>query len=225
MVLACWVVVELQVPDPLVNVRLLAHGPLLRANLAMLIAGAGLYLLFSVFTRYVQTPAAAQYGFALPGVAAGAALIPFSLLGFAAGKALPRMVARFTERWTYAVSIGFAAAAAALFVAADASLVAVLVAIALLGFGVGGVSAVMPRLVLAGVPIGETSSVLSISQVVRSIGFSIGSALAGFLLATATPDGSPFPAHGGYAEAALWALVPLAVSAGVILANRAAPHR
>lgn len=37
----------------------------------------------------------------------------------------------------------------------------------------------MPKLVLVDVPQGETASVLSINQIVRSIGFNIGSALAG----------------------------------------------
>ncbi|WP_045313949.1 MFS transporter [Lentzea aerocolonigenes] len=218
-VLAVWAFAELRTAAPLVNLRLLGHGPILRANLAVLVAGAGLYLLFSLFTRYVQTPAGAGYGFALPGVAAGAALIPFSLLGFVAGKAVPRLIARITERWTYALSIAIAAGAALLFAAGNRSLFAVLAATALLGFGVGGVFAAMPQLVLSGVPQGETASVLSINQVARSIGMSVGSALAGLLLATATPDGSLLPVRGGYVTAALWALVPLAASALVIATN------
>ena len=223
-VLAVWACHELRTPAPLVNLRLLGQGPVLRANLAILVAGTGLYLLFSLFTRYVQTPHGAGYGFALPGVAAGAALIPFSLLGFVAGKASPRLVARITERWTYAVSTGIAVVGALLFAAAGQSLFAVLAAIALLGFAVGGVFAVLPKLVLVGVPQAETASVLSINQIARSIGMSIGSALAGFLLAAATPDGALFPARTGYLTAALWALPPLAAGALVIAANRS-PHR
>ena len=221
-VLGVWAVVELRASAPLVNLRLLARGPVLRANAAMLIAGVGLYLLFSLFTRYVQTPAGAPYGFALPGVAAGAALIPFSLLGFAAGKALPGLIKRIAEWWAYALSTVIALAAALLFALGVQSLVAVLAAIALLGFAVGGVSAVMPRLVLAGVPQAETASVLSINQIVRSIGFSAGSAVAGFLLADATPTGTALPAQSGYVAAASWALLPLAVSALIIATHRSA---
>lgn len=222
-VLAGWVFVELRTETPLVNLRLLGQGPVLRANLAVLVAGAGLYLLFSLFTRYVQTPADARYGFALPGVAAGAALIPFSLLGFVAGKAVPRLTARITERWTFALSVAIAVASALLFVAGHDSLLVVLVAIALLGFGVGGVFAVMPTLVLVGVPLAETAGVLSINQIARSIGMSVGSALAGFLLAAA-PHGAMLPARDGYLGAALWALPPLAAAALVILV-RAVPRR
>jgi len=215
-ILAVWAVVELRVAAPLVDLRLLRQGPLLRANVAILIAGLGLYLLFSLFTRYVQTPDGAPYGFALPGVAAGAALIPFSLLGFLAGKWVPRLVARLTERWTYALSAVIAMFGALLFVVAGHSLLAVLTAIALLGFAVGGIFALMPKLVLVGVPQEETASVLSINQIIRSIGFSLGSALAGSLLAAATPSGSLLPAQSGYVTAALWALPPLAASALII---------
>ncbi|GAB2450642.1 MFS transporter [Nocardia tengchongensis] len=223
-VLAVWAAIELRTATPLVNLRLLGQGPVLRANLAILVAGTGLYLLFSLLTRYVQTPAGTDYGFALPGVAAGAALIPFSLLGFLAGKAVPRMTARITERWTYALATVIAAASALLFVASHQSLLAVLAAIALLGFAVGGVFAVMPKLVLVGVPQEETASVLSINQIARSIGMSIGSALAGFLLADTTPSGSMLPTQSGYFSTALWALPPLAASVLIIATIRSEPR-
>ncbi|WP_181775454.1 MFS transporter [Amycolatopsis pittospori] len=218
--LAVWAFFELRTTEPLVNLRLLGQGPILRANVAILIAGVGLYLLFSLFTRYVQTPDGVHYGFALPGVAAGAALIPFSLLGFVAGRTVPRLIAGITERWTYTLSAAIAAAGALLFAVGNQSLIAVLTAIALLGFAVGGVFAVMPKLVLVGVSPGETASVLSINQIARSMGMSIGSALAGFLLSAATPDGGEVPGQDGYVTAAFWALPLLAVSALVIAARR-----
>jgi MFS family permease len=107
--------------------------------------------------------------------------------------------------------------AAIIFASAPGSLSAVLAAMAVLGFGVGGVSAIMPRLVLVNIPMPETASVLSINQIVRSIGFSIGSALAGLLLAAATPVDSLFPDEHGYVTAALWVLPLLAVSTVAIL--------
>ncbi|MEU7144307.1 MFS transporter [Nocardia sp. NPDC046473] len=221
-VLAIWAFIELRTTAPLVNLRLLGQESILRANLAILVAGTGLYLLFSLFTRYVQTPDGAPYGFMLPGVAAGAALIPFSLLGFAAGKSVPHLIARITERWTYTVSAVIGIASALLFAAGNQSLLAVLAAIALLGFAVGGVFAVTPKLILVSVPHDETASVLSINQIARSIGMSIGSAVAGFLLATTTPNGAMLPTQSGYLTAALWALPPLAASAFIIAAQRSA---
>ena len=216
-VLGTWVAVELRMPSPLVDLRLLAQSAVLRANTAMLIAGIGMYLLFSLLTRYVQTPATVSYGFGLPGVLAGAALIPFSVLGFVAGSLAPATIARYSERWVYAAAAVSVMVAAVFVAATPSSLITVLVGMAVLGFGVGGVSAAMPKLVLVGVPTPETASVLSINQIVRSIGFSIGSALAGMLLAAATPAGALLPNEHGYVSAALWALPLVALSVAVLL--------
>jgi predicted MFS family arabinose efflux permease len=215
--LGVWAAIELRTSAPLVDLRLLSQAPILFANAAMLIAGVGMYLLFSILTRYLQTPAGAGYGFALLGVAAGAALIPFSVFGFFAGKVVPGLIARITARWAYAAAALAVMIAAAIFAATTGSLILVLVVMAVLGFGVGGVSAVMPKLVLLGVPGTETASVLTINQIVRSIGFSIGSAIAGLILTLATPEGTLLPAQSGYVTAALWVLLPLAASTLIIL--------
>ncbi|QKT08056.1 MFS transporter [Gordonia sp. X0973] len=211
---------ELRTAAPLVDLRLLASGGILRANCAMLVAGIGMYLLFSLLTRYVQTPAGTGYGFGLSGVAAGAALIPFSLLGFIAGRLTPGLTVRLGARGTFAVSAAAAVAAAALFTLVPKSLVATLGSMAILGFGVGGASAIMPRLVLDGAPREETASVLSINQIVRTVGFSIGSAVAGLLLAAATPTGARFPVAHGYQTAALY-VVPLLVLSAIALRSNA----
>jgi hypothetical protein len=47
-----------------------------------------------------------------------------------------------------------------------------LVAVTVLGFGVGAVSAAMPAMILAVTPGDETASAMSVDQVVRSVGFS-----------------------------------------------------
>jgi MFS family permease len=179
-----------------------------------------MYLLFSLLTRYVQTPVSAGYGFGLSGVAAGAALIPFSVLGFVAGRLVPRFARRVGARATFVCGVLAVAVAAVLLAAAPGTLAVLLAAMGVLGLGVGGVSAVMPSLVLAGVPGSETASVLSVSQVVRAVGFSMGSALAGALLAAATPAGALVPPEHGYVTAALWALPLVALSALPLLARR-----
>ncbi|HEX6469166.1 MAG TPA: hypothetical protein VF069_08730, partial [Streptosporangiaceae bacterium] len=88
--LAVWTAVEARSAAPLVDVRLLRHSAVAGANLAMLTGGAGMYLLLSLITRYVQTPGAAGYGFGLSTFEAGLALVPFSFFGFVAGKAARR---------------------------------------------------------------------------------------------------------------------------------------
>lgn len=54
---------------------------------------------------------------------------------------------------------------------------------AVLGLGVGGVSATCPP---SSSPSSETSSAMSVNQVIRAIGFSLGSAIAGLILSATT---------------------------------------
>lgn len=218
--LGAWVLLERRTATPLVDLGLFVQRGVVRANAAMLTSGIGMYLLFALLTRYVQTPTDAGYGFGLSGVLAGAALIPFSVLGFVAGRLTPWLTSRMSPRWTFVTCAAAVVLAAVLFAVTLGSLVSALAAMAVLGFGVGGVSAIMPRLVLDGVPQQETASVLSINQIVRSVGFSIGSAVAGLLLATATPATALFPDEHGYTIAALWVLPLVVVSVGVLLVAR-----
>lgn len=218
--LGVWVAVELRVASPLVDLRLAARPAVAAANLAMLVSGIGMYLLFSDLTRYVQVPSGAAYGFALPGVLAGAALIPFSVLGFLAGRLVPRVADRLGARGTFAAASVLVVVAAGVFVVGRDHLSAVLLAFAALGVGVGGASAVMPRLVLDGTPQSETASVMAVSQIARAVGFSVGSALAGFLLARATPDGALLPAQSGYVTVAVWSTVPALLGVVVLAAGR-----
>ncbi|MGH3313332.1 MAG: hypothetical protein ACRDP3_22555 [Streptomyces sp.] len=76
------------------------------------------------------------------------------------------------------------------------------VVMGLLGLGVGAFSAAMPAAILAATPPEETSSAMSFNQVVRSMGFSVGSVLGGLVLAAHTGSGAAFPAEPGYAVAA-----------------------
>lgn len=95
-VLGMWLVVELRTATPLVDVRLLRHPAVAGANVAMFIGGIGMYLLLTLITRYAQTPHSAGYGFGLTTFVAGLVLVPFSVLGFVAGK-LPPVCASASE--------------------------------------------------------------------------------------------------------------------------------
>jgi MFS family permease len=75
--------------------------------------------------------------------------------------------------------------ACALFATARGHLIELTAAMGILGFGVGAFSAAMPAVILT-TPIGETSSAMAFNQVVRSAGFSLGSAVGGLVLAAYT---------------------------------------
>jgi MFS family permease len=202
-VLLCsWAGYELSTPWPLIDVRLLRHRAVAGANIAMGVAGAGMYLLLTLITRYAQTPGSAGYGFGLTTFEAGLVLVPFSALGFVAGKVTPRLAKRFGASAVLAVSSAVVLAAFVVFVLARSDVAQVLLAMAILGFGVGSFSAAIPAVILAVTPHRETSSAMSFNQVVRGTGFALGSAIGGLALAAFSPAGRVFPDNGAYTAAA-----------------------
>ncbi|MFL5878856.1 MAG: hypothetical protein ACJ782_01935 [Actinomycetota bacterium] len=76
---------------------------------------------------------------------AGLVLVPFSVLGFVAGRVVSRVGRRVGPFGLLVASGGVVVAAFIVFAAARGALAGSVVAMAVLGFGVGGFSAAMPR--------------------------------------------------------------------------------
>ncbi|HWG26026.1 MFS transporter [Actinospica sp.] len=223
--LAGWVWRERALADPLVNLRLLRHRAVAGANAAMLVAGAGMYLLLSCITRYVQTPHSAGYGFGLSTFTAGLFLVPFSVLGFIAGRISPRVRTRLSSHALLIISTAVVLAAFVVFAMVRGNLAGPLVAMSLLGFGVGAFSAAMPAVILDVTPAQETASAMGVNQVVRSIGFSVGSTLSALILAAYTAGGAVFPSSQGYATAAWIGVAVTALALVIAATSRARPAR
>ena len=220
-----WVMRERVLADPLVNLRLLRHRAVAGANAAMLVAGAGMYLLLSCITRYVQTPRVAGYGFGLSTFAAGLFLVPFSMLGFIAGRISPRVRKRISAHTLLIISTVVVLAAFVVFAAARGNLAGPLIAMSLLGFGVGAFSAAMPAVILDVTPAEETASAMGVNQVVRSVGFSVGSTISALILASYTAAGAVFPSSRGYAAAAWIGVAVTALAVLIAATSRARPVR
>ncbi|MFG2690447.1 MFS transporter [Streptomyces sp. NPDC048405] len=212
-VLLCvWVVIELRSTTPLVDVRAVRHPAVAGANLAMFVGGIGMYLLLTLITRYAQTPHGAGYGFGLTTFVAGLVLIPFSVLGFVGGKITPRVRTRIADPLLLAGSAVVVGGGFALFAASRSDMAELFVAMGVLGFGVGGFSAAMPGVILAVTPKSETSSAMSFNYVVRSVGYSLGSAVGGLILAAGTGPGHLFPDDSAYTTAALVGIGAMAIT-------------
>lgn len=218
-VLAVWVAVERKVAHPLVDLTALRHPAVAGANLIMFVSGIAMYLLFTLITRYVQTPPAVGYGYGLNEVEAGLVLVPFSALGFVAGRVVPK-ARRKVSPFGLLIANGVVIALACVLFATvrDMGVAWPIAIMGLLGFGVGGFSAVMPQVILAVTPSEETAAAMSVNQVVRSVGFSIGSAASGVILAAHTVTGSFSPTNSGYSTAA-WTACALALLTIVLAAG------
>ncbi|WP_162164537.1 MFS transporter, partial [Intrasporangium chromatireducens] len=82
--LCWWIPSQLRSAAPLVDLRLARHSAVMRANVVVLVAGLTVYMLFTLVTQYVQAP---MGGLGLSVMAAGMAVLPFSLCGLAGGRA------------------------------------------------------------------------------------------------------------------------------------------
>ncbi|MEV7420716.1 MFS transporter [Streptomyces sp. NPDC089919] len=213
LLLCVWAVCELRSETPLVDVRAVRHPAVAGANFAMFVGGGGMYLLLTLITRYAQTPHGAGYGFGLTTFVAGLVLVPFSVMGFLAGRLTPRLRTRVDAPLLLAGSAVIVGGGFVLFATARSNLAELLVAMGVLGFGVGGFSAAMPGVILAVTPRSETSSAMSFNYVVRSVGYSLGSAMGGLVLAAGTDPGHLFPDDRAYTTAALVGMAAMAVTA------------
>lgn len=213
--LTTWTIHELGVPSPLVDLRLLRHPAVLTGDVCATVLGVAMYIYLSSVTEFVQTPPAVGYGFGASVVTAGLCLVPFSITSLVASRALPRTTALFGPRALLPLGSLVVAAGGAFFALLHGSLWEAFVMMGLLGFGLGSTFAAIPGLIVRAVPESETGSALGFYQVVRYIGFSLGSALAASVLAGRTPAGRHLPEEGGF-TLVLWIAVAICVAASAL---------
>lgn len=223
--LAVWTAVELRTRQPLVDLRLLRHRRVLAANATGLLVSIGFYPFMSLVVRYVQTPAATGYGFGAPVVIAGLMLTPFSLASLAASWIVRPASKRVSAEWVVAASGVLLIAAVLIFLLARGTYWQIIVAMVLLGFGVGCVFAINPLQIVGGVPGHETGSAISFYQLVRTVGYSIASALSATVLVLYIPAGHTAPANAGYSTAALISVAVLLAGLLLSTAFAVATHR
>ncbi len=201
--LGVWVWHELRTVFPLVDLRLVRYRTVLTADVTAICAGIGMYLLLSLVTRFVQTPASAGYGFGASVALAGLVLLPFSVASVAASRVAPLIARSLSPDLVLPTGCLLFLAATATFALRRGSLLEVFVTMTVAGLGVGCSFAAMPALILRSVPAHETGSAMSFNQVLRYVGYSTGSALSATVLEAHTPAGRALPTDSGYSAAAV----------------------
>ena len=88
-----------------------------------------------------------------------------------------------------------------------------LATMALAGFGIGAVFAINPAQIHRGVPPDETGSANSFYQVLRYVGYSVGSALSATFLVINTSENTNQPTENGYTAAAWTGIAALVLAA------------
>lgn len=213
-ILGGWVGFELRVEHPLVDLRQLGHRTVLTADVTAMLSGMGMYLLMSMVIRYVQTPTTVSYGLGASVVVAGLVLLPMSAASFLVSRILPTLLERLGATRVLPLGALLFAGALVTFALERDHLWELFAIMAIVGVGTGFVFAVMPRMIVGAVPAEKTSSALALNQVLRSVGFSIGSATGATILSAHTPAGQLLPTDSGYSAGA-WVAVALCLSAAL----------
>ena len=99
-VLALWVPYELKIGHPLVDLRTSARRPVLLTNIASILAGFAMFANLLLTTQQLQLPQSTGYGFGLPVITAGLAMVPSGLAMVLFAPVSGRMINRYGGRIT-----------------------------------------------------------------------------------------------------------------------------
>jgi MFS family permease len=221
-VLAGWVLHELRVIDPLIDVRQVRMRPVLMADVSGFLIGTAMYLFLPVMVEFVQVPTSTGYGFGASILVAGFMMVPFSVGTFTASRFIDAYTRHFGMRSMIPFGTSLCAASILWFALLHTSLWQAYLAMGLVGVGLGFSWAAMPGFIIRSVPQSETGSATGLYQVIRSVGLSVGSACSAAILALYTVHGNSLPAVEGFKVALLaasglclmTALVSYALSGG-----------
>ncbi|MFD8410310.1 MFS transporter [Streptomyces sp. NPDC059650] len=230
---ALWVLAELKVAEPLVDMRMFVHRPVLMANLAGVLVGFGMFANFLGVSYLVQMPEAlTDYGFGASILRASVQfLLPGAIVSLLASPVGGQLVRHRGPRAALALAAALGALGFGWLALDHGHTASVIGAGVVVGAAVSFGYAAMPAVIMASVPHHQSGIANGINSISRSTGSAIGSAVVTTILASKTiehlPAGVPaLPAESGFTTtfwigAAAFALV--AVIARVGLRGRPGP--
>jgi MFS family permease len=202
---ALWAQVERRVPEPLVDLRMFAHRPVLYVNLAGLLVGFGAFVMLIGVSYLAQMPSRLiGYGFDASVLRASVEfLFPGTVVSLLAAPVGGRLVRRRGPRAVLMYAALAGTAGFGWLVADHAHAVSVIGGAALVGAAIAFGYAAMPAVIVASVPHHESGIANGINSISRSTGSAIGSAVVTTVLASKTvqhlPAGVPaLPAQSQY---------------------------
>ncbi|MFD8144417.1 MFS transporter [Streptomyces sp. NPDC059708] len=218
---AVWVLVERKVAEPLVDMKMFVHRPVLMANLAGILVGFGMFANFLGVSYLVQMPEKLTgYGFDASILRASVQfLLPGAIVSLLASPVGGQLVRHRGPRLALAVAAALGAAGFGWLALDHGHTASVIGAGVVVGAAVSFGYAAMPAVIMSSVPHHQSGIANGINSISRSTGSAIGSAIVTTILASKTiehlPQGvPPLPAESGFTltfwiGAAAFALVAL----------------
>lgn len=217
--LVAFVLVELRVSEPLIDVRLFAVRGVWTAHVVALVFGFAMFGTFVLVPTLLQLPSALGYGFGKDVTQAGLFLLPTVVMMVIAGPIAGILVRRIGPKPPMllgGVSIVIAFLLPAI---AHGELWQVVVSGVFTGIGIGLALAACSNAIIESVPANQTGEAISANTVVRTIGSSVGTAVIAALI-TSHSTAQGLPTDDAF-TIGFWACTGVAVLA--VLAAVAAP--
>jgi MFS family permease len=228
---AAWALVELRVPEPMVDMRMLAHRPVLLTNLIALVSGFAMLGSFVLIPNFVQAPAdlpahvarLVDYGFGVSATTTGLYLLPGALMGLVGGPLAGRLGARFGWRTPLVIGMALAGIGIASFAVWHDQPWQIVLGNVALGFGIVLAFAAMATIIVSSVRPRETGVATGMNTVMRTIGGVIGGQVGAAILTAKTIPGTAVPAESAFVTA-FW-LSAVAALGAAVLAVFVSPRR
>jgi EmrB/QacA subfamily drug resistance transporter len=215
LLLVAWVVTELRVAEPMVDMRMMSQRPVLLTNTTALIAGFAMFGSFVLVPQFVSTPDSAGYGFGASSTVAGLYLVPSSIMMLFAGPFAGMLGRRYGSKWPLSLGMALVAIAGLGLAARHDEPVEVIVAMVLLGAGVAASFAAMAALITENVRPTETGVATGMNTVMRTVGGVIGGQIGAAILTSYTVAESGIPEEQAYSIAFGLSAAAAAVASGI----------
>ncbi|KUO20521.1 MFS transporter [Streptomyces dysideae] len=210
--LLTWGWYELRTDQPLVDLRTTARRQVLVTNLASIAVGFAMFAMSLVIPQLLQLPAQTGYGLGKSMLVAGLVMAPSGLVMMATAPVSAAVSRAKGPKATLVIGALIVASGYSLNIVLMSEVWHFIIVSCVIGAGIGFTYGSMPALIMGAVPASETAAANSLNTLMRSIGTSSASAIAGVLLAQMTTDfgGVALPSENGFKAV-------LAVGAGAAL--------
>jgi EmrB/QacA subfamily drug resistance transporter len=210
--LLVWVRFEQRAPEPLVDIELLRLRGVWTTNLTGFLIGFGMFGSFILIPQFVQTPEAAGYGFGVDVTGAGLFLVPSALVMLVAGPLAGMLAGRVGSKVPLLIGTVCATVSFTFLAVAHSEEWHIVVAVVLLGFGIGMSFASMANLIVEAVPQRQTGEATGMNTIMRTIGGAFGAQISAAIISGHLEPGGRFAAESGYTEAFAMGAIGVAVA-------------
>ncbi len=205
--IVAWVLVELTVREPLIDIGLMRDRSVFWTNIVGLVTGFAMFGTFLLVPTLVQMPTPelppavaglVDYGFGSSVTEAGILLLPASAMMLFVGPLAGVLERHFGARTLLTVGLAVLGLGGFALVFLHTTIAGIVVAMTLIGIGVGISYSMLAKLIIDAVDQSVTGVAMGMNTVMRTIGGVIGGQVGAAVLASMSIDATPVPSEDGF---------------------------